>query len=390
MNDEAAPAILAELPPPQRGSRLDPHLALIRALRRRGHSYRDILHVLQTRCGVRVGLHTLFHFVRTRVARSGPRRAPRRPVADLPIVPPVRATAIASSTNDDAEVQARIAALKRRITPAARTKEFQYDEHEPLQLTTDRSSKARRAMTTIAPVITKRVILSMGGKGGVGKTNVMTALAEWFQHHQIPVTLLDLDTENKTRGSLTHFFGGEVPKINIHTPEGLDAFLDYLDTGPPIVLADMGSGAGRVTHTWFDQMHGPVSARGIVFTAVGVVTADPASVESVLTWADRLQRRVAYVIVENEIDAHATFTYWQASAQALTFQQTFTPAVMQMAYRLPHLEMAMRNHGVTLTQVMERQTTVPELQLSKAILRAAAYRAQLFEQFERVKGVLLP
>src|ERR1700693_6127301 len=90
----------------------------------------------------------------------------------------------------------------------------------------------------------KRVILSMGGKGGVGKTNVMTGLAEWYQDHEIPVTLLDLDTENKARGSLTHFFGGQVPKINVHTPEGLDAFLDYLDTGPPFLLADMGSGAG--------------------------------------------------------------------------------------------------------------------------------------------------
>src|ERR1700680_733574 len=94
----------------------------------------------------------------------------------------------------------------------------------------------------------KRVILSMGGKGGVGKTNFMTGLAEWYQAHQIPVTLLDLDTENKGRGSLTHFFGGHVPKINVHTPEGLDAFLDYLDTGPPIILGDMGSGDGRVAH----------------------------------------------------------------------------------------------------------------------------------------------
>src|ERR1700692_704293 len=94
----------------------------------------------------------------------------------------------------------------------------------------------------------KRVILSMGGKGGVGKTNFMTGLAEWYQEHEIPVTLLDLDTENKARGSLTHFFGGEVPKINIHTPEGLDAFLDYLDSGPLIILADMGGGSGRITH----------------------------------------------------------------------------------------------------------------------------------------------
>ncbi len=66
--------------------------------------------------------------------------------------------------------------------------------------------------------VIKRVILSMGGKGGVGKTSVMTGLAEWFDENQIPIKLLDLDTENKARGSLTHFFGGRVPKININTP----------------------------------------------------------------------------------------------------------------------------------------------------------------------------
>lgn len=199
--------------------------------------------------------------------------------------------------------------------------------------------------TASPPAPRRRVILSMGGKGGVGKTNVMTGLAEWYEDNEIPVTLLDLDTENKARGSLAHFFNGRAPKINVHTPEGLDAFLDYLDAGPPIVLADMGSGAGRVTHTWFDEMYAPVARLGIVFTAVGVITADPASVESVLTWADRLQRRVSYLIVENETDANATFTYWRDSAQARAFQQAFAPAVIQMAYRLPHLETAMRIMG---------------------------------------------
>ena len=97
---------------------------------------------------------------------------------------------------------------------------------------------------TVGPP-TKRVILSMGGKGGVGKTSVMAGLAEWFQENSIPVKLLDLDTENKTRGSLTHFFGGHVPKVNIHTPAGLDAFVDELTDGPPVILADMGAGAGQ-------------------------------------------------------------------------------------------------------------------------------------------------
>ena len=78
-------------------------------------------------------------------------------------------------------------------------------------------SESRREVVEQVNVATatveRRVILSMGGKGGVGKTSVMAGLAEWFAANDIPVKLLDLDSENKARGSLTHFFGGSVPKI---------------------------------------------------------------------------------------------------------------------------------------------------------------------------------
>ena len=94
----------------------------------------------------------------------------------------------------------------------------------------------READVSSTPTVEKRVILSMGGKGGVGKTSVITGLAEWFEENEIPVKLLDLDTENKARGSLTHFFGGRVPKVNIHTPAGLDAFIDELTDGAPVSL----------------------------------------------------------------------------------------------------------------------------------------------------------
>jgi MinD-like ATPase involved in chromosome partitioning or flagellar assembly len=125
----------------------------------------------------------------------------------------------------------------------------------------------------------KRVVFTMGGKGGVGKTGVIVALAEWFAANKITVTLLDLDTENKARGSLKHFFNGTVTKVNIHTPAGLDAFVDHLDGGTPIILADMGAGAGQVATDWFESMYDDVAETGVRFTAVGVVTPDPASVE---------------------------------------------------------------------------------------------------------------
>ncbi len=236
----------------------------------------------------------------------------------------------------------------------------------------------------------KRVILTMGGKGGVGKTSFMLVLAEWFETHQIPVTLLDLDTENKSRGSLKHYFDGTVTKVNIHTAAGLDAFVDHLAEGDPIILADMGASSGQVTHEWFDSMFEDVTATGVAFTAIGIVTPDPASVESILSWAARLQDRVNYVVVENATTHQADFSYWRASEQAQQFRAVFQPIILAMEFRLPELENPARQHGVTLGQIVERRLKVPELQRASLVIRAQSYRRRLFEEIEKAKGLLLP
>ena len=252
-------------------------------------------------------------------------------------------------------------------------------------------SKTRTAIdeTSTAVAAAKRVILSMGGKGGVGKTSVMAAIAEWFDENQITVTMLDLDTENKARGSLAHFFSS-VPKVNIHTPAGLDAFVDHMADGARVILADMGSGSGQVTHEWFEKMYPDVADAGIVFTAIGIVTSDPASVDSVLGWANRLQDRVDYLIVENNVTEYADFTYWRESEQAREFQRIFKPAVIRMDYRLADLENAARNHGVTLGRVATRSTDATELQKASLVMRAQSYRRRMFAEFEKVKELLLP
>jgi curved DNA-binding protein CbpA/MinD-like ATPase involved in chromosome partitioning or flagellar assembly len=236
----------------------------------------------------------------------------------------------------------------------------------------------------------KRVIFSMGGKGGVGKTSVMTGLAEWFEENRIPVTLLDLDIENKACGSLAHFFAGRVPKINIHTPAGLDSFVDHLGDDSTVILADMGAGAGHVTHDWFDTMYPDVADAGVVFTAIGVVTSDPASVESVLTWATALQDRVDYVVVENKLTEHADFTYWQKGDEAREFQKRFQPAIVRLDNRLADLENAARNYGVTLGRVAGRTAGQAELQKASLVMRAQSYRRRMFAEFDKVKELLLP
>jgi MinD-like ATPase involved in chromosome partitioning or flagellar assembly len=175
---------------------------------------------------------------------------------------------------------------------------------------------------------TGRVVFTQGGKGGVGKTAFTSLLVEWYARQGLRYALLDLDTENKTRGSLAHFFP-EARKVNIHTSEGLDAFVDVLDHAP-LVIADMGAGAGQVAAEWFEAMAGPVSEMGVAFTAIGVVTPDPASVESVCAWADALQDQVSYLIVKNALTNPAHFSYWDESRQARSFREALKPKVIAM------------------------------------------------------------
>jgi len=236
----------------------------------------------------------------------------------------------------------------------------------------------------------KRVVFTTGGKGGTGKTTLTAALAEWYQANEIPCTLLDLDTENKTKGSFSHFFQQEAHKIDIHQRSGLDAFIDYADEAPGIILADMGAGSGKVAAQWFKTMYEGVSDQ-LVFTAVGLITSDPASVESLLTWAMYLQNKVNYLVVLNQQEEEQPhFPYWEQAEEAREFRKTFNPAIISMESRIPGLQHAIRNHGITLKAISERETSQAEFNQSSLVIRAQAYRRHLFETFDGVKTILLP
>jgi hypothetical protein len=135
--EHALQAILDSLPPPRRRSKLEPYAALIRALRARGRSYREIVTILRERCGLHVATHTVYHFVRVRAQKDATPGRPRRPSSR-----PVRSSSDAgpspltpSSPEAREAVWARIAAVKQRAPMSVtEPKAFAYDEDEPLQL----------------------------------------------------------------------------------------------------------------------------------------------------------------------------------------------------------------------------------------------------------------
>jgi hypothetical protein len=116
--------ILEPLPEKPPRSKLEPHRELIRELRRKGRTYREVARFFHERLGLHVALSTLHSFVKVRAKHR------KRTQFELP--PVGQAAAAVSSALDP------VAALKAKpaVREAKRTR-FVFRENEPLTLTTN-------------------------------------------------------------------------------------------------------------------------------------------------------------------------------------------------------------------------------------------------------------
>ena len=113
--------ILASLPPKPPRSKLEPHRELIRELRRKGRTYREVSRLFNDRLGLYVAPSTLHSFVKVRAKHR------KRMQFELP--PSESAAADLSASESVAALKAKPTV---RNTKPAR---FVFRENEPLTLT---------------------------------------------------------------------------------------------------------------------------------------------------------------------------------------------------------------------------------------------------------------
>jgi len=237
----------------------------------------------------------------------------------------------------------------------------------------------------------KRVIFTQGGKGGVTKTEVAVSLASWYAEQGIEPALLDLDIENSDKGGLRTFLPAAKP-FDLHEHGTLDEFLSACDDGDsPVVLADMGAGAGKATYDWFENAADIAAELGIQFTAIGVTTNEASSVQAILRWAEHLQDSVDYLIVLNEMRRpRCEFEYWHDEPRVQEFVRAFSPNVMRMDSRVEEFQAELRNQSLTLEQIAEGRVEDPFFRLTKNKVRAIRYQRTLFAGFDEARQILLP
>ncbi len=113
---------------PRRGafqSKLEPFAQIIRELRRRRKSYREVAQILRDEHQITVDRTTIWSFVKVR-------SRPRRVIAMASDSAPGEIKSVGRGFD-------AIAALKSRPTPKAKKPLFTYDENQPLTLKTEKS-----------------------------------------------------------------------------------------------------------------------------------------------------------------------------------------------------------------------------------------------------------
>ena len=239
--------------------------------------------------------------------------------------------------------------------------------------------------------IKTRAVFTQGGKGGVAKTEVVLSLVPWFRQQGIEPALLDFDIENTNKSGLQNFYP-EAKKFDVHVEGALDEFFDVCDRDDvQVVIADLGAGAGSATYAWFDQAFDDAEELGIRFTSVGVTTNEAGAVQSVLKWGSRLQDRVDYLIVLNELrEPGSKFEYWHDEPAVARFCKAFSPSVIPMGARIQEFQSELRNWSATLQSVIDMSVDAPFLKRTKNVVRAKRYQRQLFEGFDQAASILLP
>lgn len=118
-------SLLDSIPQKPPRSKLETHRELIRQLRRKGCTYRDIVRILHERVGLDVAVSTIHSFVKV--------RAKHRKQVHYEL-PPLESDSKSISLNPD-DVASRIAELRAKpIEQKTKPKHFHFEESEPLRL----------------------------------------------------------------------------------------------------------------------------------------------------------------------------------------------------------------------------------------------------------------
>jgi len=146
-----------------------------------------------------------------------------------------------------------------------------------------------------------RILLIGGEKGGVGKSLVSRALAQYFIDHSMPFVGFDTD---RSHGALMRFYADYASPILIDRYEALDHIVEVaVEQSGLRVLVDLAAQTHAPLVAWMEDSGVLDLARenGLQITYWHVMDTGRDSVDLLRQILERFQDRLNYVVVRNQL-----------------------------------------------------------------------------------------
>lgn len=186
-----------------------------------------------------------------------------------------------------------------------------------------------------------KVYVTLGGKGGVGKSIVAILLADHFARSERPFGAYDCDEENRAKSAAFGNSYRDAIAVNLRSVEDCDHLL-VTAAEWPVSVVDLPANASGEFFDWWEAVVTPETllALNIEMVGVGVITPEAGAVASVVQWAARLQESMRFLIALNHRtpmrvskDRERLFAEYFASRVGRRFRETLRPAEIE----IPHL-----------------------------------------------------
>lgn len=236
----------------------------------------------------------------------------------------------------------------------------------------------------------KRVVFSLGGKGGVGKSFVIKNIVDWYETLQRDFVAFDLDNENSTFQS----FYPKANYVDVADQTNLDQMMNTIvEDEKNLFVVDMRAASTDRIEPWlrnidFDELR---TEQHVKFTAIAVVDTSLDSVENIEYWSKDVlhgDQNVEFVIARNLV--RGSELGYDKSAKREQYKTSLDAQEIEIPKMEEWIHALLEDGKMRISDALRLNSPNHKLGQFMNRTRLKRYQAHVFGEFERIKTRLLP
>jgi cellulose biosynthesis protein BcsQ len=229
--------------------------------------------------------------------------------------------------------------------------------------------------------MTKRLVLILNGKGGVGKSFFAVNFVQYLKDKKIQFLACDCDNENSTLKR----FHGDVEFLDLAHPRGLDSMIRALEK-TDLVVVDCRAASTEVFFNYFDEIDLPPTLQtlSVALTLVMPVNQEADSIDQLQRIVNKLKNTCSYLVLRNKVHNN-NFTLYDRSVIRNKLQKELGAKEISMAKLQPWLVEELSHKNLTITATI----AAGQLHLLDR-QRLQTWQRKLYAEIESAAELLLP